>query len=215
MINLTNLLPGNRVIDEMNSALNGKLTVIRSIAFGTYIQAGGLTQSGGILYEVWETTLKKVKRRKKEITNCLIIGLGGGSNAKLVQKYWPSTKITGVDIDPAIVELGKRHLGIEDVNIKIADALAFSKNAVAKNKKYDLILVDLYVGDEYPLKFEKGEFIKLTKKLVRKNGLVVFNRLHYDEKRKIARKFREKLEKIFEQVDIIYPEVNIMFVCSN
>ena len=74
--------------------------------------------------------------------------------------------------------------------------------------------MDTYVGDEFPRKFESEEFLKLVKKLLSQRGIVIFNRLYYGEKRKEAVKMLKKLEKVFPGVEAVYPEANVMFVCS-
>jgi len=227
---------GTWLIDEVKSPINGKVQAIKSFAFGTYLQVGKLTQSGGVVYNVWRTTLKKVKGKRQDlpagkagVKDCLILGLAGGSVAKLVRKYWGwDVEITGVDIDPIMVKMGRKHLGLDKykVNVVIEDAYEFlrktenRKRASAKasgdakpNTKYDLICTDLYVGDQYPAKFEKEEFLKLIRKLLSKNGIAVFNRLYYDEKRAQAMKFGKVLEKHFTSVTPVFPQANIMFVC--
>ena len=202
-------------MEERKSKYNGNIKVVRSLGLGTYIQVGGLTQSGGIVTDVWRTTLKKISHKQSlalraqplVINHCLILGLGGGSVAKLVRKYWPDCKITGVDIDPVIVELGKKYLGLGQIRMEteICDAFTYPLYAV----RYDLVIVDLYVGDKFPEKFEKEEFLKkLTK-----NKIVIFNRLYFGEKRKEAIKFGNKLEKIFRNVEWFYPQANLMLIC--
>ena len=213
-------LTGSWTVDEVESKVSGKITVIKSFAFGTYLSAGNLTQSGGVVYDVWRSTLKKVKGKRQEIKDCLILGLGGGSAAKLVRKFWTEAKITGVDLDPVMIDLGKKYLGLDKlgVDIKIGDAVDFVKKSQIQNSKsklkYDLILVDLYVGDEFPEKFETEVFLKLTLKPLTDGGIVVFNRLYYGEKRAEAMRFLKTLEKVYKKVDVVYPEANIMFVCT-
>ena len=206
-------------VEEVDSPMNGKLVVMRNFAWGTYIQINKLTQSGGVVKAVWKTTLKKISHQA--INHCLILGLGGGSAAQLVRKNWPEAKIVGVEIDPLMIELGAKYLelGTSAVDIKIEDAFRFVKkeskqSLPLRGGKYDLILVDTYVGDEFPRKFESEEFLKLVKKLLSQRGIVIFNRLYYGEKRKEAVKMLKKLEKVFPGVEAVYPEANVMFVCS-
>ena len=96
----------------------------------------------------------------------------------------------GIDIDPMMIELGEKYLGLgeTDVKIKIQDA------AKPIPGKFDLVIVDLYQGDKFPKKFEDEKFLEsLTK-----NKLVIFNRLYYGDKRAEAVKFGLKLQKIFK-----------------
>ena len=233
---LGDLLTGIQVLEEVESPINGKIKVVRGIAFGTYIQVEGLTQSGGILKSVWQKPLKKISNYQLKINNVLILGLGGGTVAGLVREFWPTAKITGVDLDPVMVELGKKYLNLDKykVEVIIGDAHDYlnqkskikSQNdpkkysskingaSESKLKKYDLILIDLYVGREFPKEFESENYIHLVGSLLASEGVVIFNRLYYGEKRSEAVKFGNKLEKIFNRVDVVYPEANIMFICS-
>ena len=179
---------GTKILSVRRSKFNGDLKVVRSFGLGTYIQAGGLTQSGGIVESIWKSTLKKIK--SKEIEKVLILGLGGGTVAKLTRKYWPGAEVMGIDIDPMMIELGEKYLGLgeTDVKIKIQDA------GKPIPGKFDLVIVDLYQGDKFPKKFEDEKFLEsLTK-----NKLVIFNRLYYGDKRAEAVKFGLKLQKIFK-----------------
>src|SRR4030043_307152 len=214
MLNIGSLLKGTAILDEVESPINGKITVFRSLGLGTYLQVGGLTQSGGILVGIWKSAVKKIHERKPAVNSCLILGLGGGTVAKLVMKKWPDAVITGVDFDPVIVELGKKYLGLGEVQVRlfVKDAFEYCQKAVEENKKFDLILIDLYKGSEFPAQFEGEQFSILILKLLRDDGLAVFNRLYSAEKRPQAVKFGNGLEKIFKKVEAFYPEANEMYI---
>ena len=204
-----------KVLEVKESESNKKVVVLKTLGLGTYIQVNGLTQSGGIVEGIWKKTLKKVKSKKREVKNCLILGLGGGSVAKWVRKYFSDSKIIGVDIDPVIVELGRKYLELEKtkVEIEIKDAYSWLKQK-SRIKKYDLILVDIYKGYAVPEIFETDKFLDLIVKILAKKGIVIFNRLYFNDRRTKAIKFANKLEKVFSKVDYFYPEANIMFICS-
>lgn len=194
---------GTKILEERESKFNGNLRVVRTLGLGTYIQANGLTQSGGIVEKFWDQTLKKIKKEK--LKNVLVLGLGGGTVVKLLKKYWPGVKITGVDIDPVMVELGQKYLGLTGVKIIIGDAYNLPGG------DFDLVLVDLYNGDKFPKKFKGKTFLGKFKNY----PLVIFNRLYYGENKLVAKEFGQKLKKYFESVEVYNPEVNIMFICRN
>ncbi len=200
-----------KILEEKNSKINGNIKVVKSFGFGTYIQVEGLTQSGGIVESIWKRTLRKVKSNKPQVTSCLILGLGGGSAAKIVKKFWPETKVTGVEIDPTMAELGKKYLDLKVNKIYIGGAERF---VLETKNKHDLILVDTYLGDKFPEKLQEVSFLKILIKKINKDGVVVFNRLYYGGKRSEAVKFGEKLKKVFSSVEYFYPEANLMFVCK-
>jgi spermidine synthase len=201
-----------KVLEEIDSPINGKLKVVRSLGLGTYIQAGGLTQSGGVVGSIWAKTFRVI-RKKGKFNNCLIMGLGGGTVALLVNRYFPLAKITGVDLDPLMVSLGKKYLGLDEIKVRtiIGDGLKFINSD--KYKRYDLIIMDTYQGDDYPEKFESEIFLKKLIKILSPQGLIVFNRLYYDRKRPLAVKFLERLNKVFGKVETFFPEANVMFLC--
>ena len=194
-----------KVLEERKSKFNGDIKVIKTWGMGTYIQAGGLTQSGGIVEDIWRSTLRKIRNPNIEIRKILILGLGGGTLSKLIKNKWPEAKITGVDIDPIMIELGEKYLDLQANKILIQDA------SKVVSGKFDLIIVDLYNGDKFPEKFESEKFIKSLSK----NKLVIFNRLRYKDKKEEAEKFGKKLQKYFSKVDYYYPPANLMFFCSS
>lgn len=213
---LEDFLTGTQILEEVDSPINGKISVIRSLVFGTYVSVGGLTQSGGVLKNIWKKTFKILKNKKtKKIKKCLILGLGGGTAAKLIGEFWPGAKITGVDIDPLMVKLGNKYLGLDKcgVNVVIGDAKDYVRLSSKSKRKFDLILVDLYIGDEFPKKFESEAFLKLILKLLSIDGTAIFNRLYSGDKRTKALKFGKKLERVFEKIDVVYPEANVMYIC--
>ncbi len=200
----------NKLVEERESKYNGKIKVLKTVGLGTYIQVEGLTQSGGVVEDIWKSSLRKAKSKKPEVQNVLVLGLGGGSVAKYIKKFWPEAVISGVDIDSVIVALGKRYLGLKDVDIKIEDAASFLKET---KQKFDLIVVDLYKGCEYPKKFETRSFLTLLKLHLKESGVVIFNRLYSEGKRTKAIYFGETLEKFFSRVTWHYPLANLVFIC--
>lgn len=214
---------GTKILEERKSKFNGNVRVVRTWGMGTYITSQGLTQSGGIVETIWRSTLSQIRHTTYDIRNVLILGLGGGTVAKLVNKIWLDVKITGVDIDPTMIELGKKYLGLDKIKIDthIQDA---SKIPVCRHisfpECYDLIIVDLYNGDKFPAKFATNNYIRLVRTNLTSKGIVVFNRLYYKDrkqghKRKEAEEFEVKLKKVFgdNNVERFYPTANVMFIC--
>lgn len=75
----------------------------------------------------------------------LILGLGGGSVARLVRALAPEAEIIGVEFDPEVVRLSRAHLDLDalDLQIEIADALAWLEQATGS---FDAILEDIFIG---------------------------------------------------------------------
>ncbi|MEK7112064.1 MAG: hypothetical protein AAB875_01940, partial [Patescibacteria group bacterium] len=164
--------------------------------------------------EVWGDALREIKLRKEQVRNCLILGLGGGSAAMKVKDFWPEAEITGVDVDPVMVDLGKKYLGLNGVNSVIENAWDFVIKARRASLKYNLILIDTYLGSRYPKELERDDFLLRIRGLLSEGGLAVFNRLYYGEKRREAVKFGGKLDMIFTKVERFYPQANLMLIAS-
>lgn len=194
---------GTKVLEERESKYNGLLRVVKTFGMGIYIQSNGLTQSGGIVETIWKQTLKQLKDKK--LKNIIILGLGGGTVAKLLRKKYPNAKITGIEIDSIMVDFGKKYLSLDkyDVDIKIQDA------SKIRLDNFDLIVVDMYSGDNFPKEFEDDNFLKKLSK----NKLIIINRLYFGDKRPDTERFGNKLEKHFPKVTWFYPEANLMFIC--
>lgn len=195
---------GTTILEERESKYNGHLRVLNTLGMGTYIQSNGLTQSGGIVENIWKSTLKQIK---SDCKNILILGLGGGTLAKLLRKKYPSAKITGVEIDPIMIELGKKYLDLDkyNIDIKIQDANKFLPAQAGKFGLYDLVIVDTYLGDQV---------VDIARSDLAMAKITIFNRLYFGDKRPDTVRFGNNLEKIFKKVTWFYPEANLMFICK-
>ena len=169
-------------IEVRVSRFNGKVEVWR---YGNQIslRVDGLTQSGGLMEEIWEKAMKVVYSQQLSVNRILILGLGGGTATKVAKKYWPQAQITGVDIDPVMVELGKKYLGLKGAKIIISDAVKFVEET---EEQFDGILVDVYQGRKIPKAVQTQGFINKLKKL---GKWIIFNRLKTDKA------FREQLNE--------------------
>lgn len=181
------------------SRFNGKIEVWR---YGSQIslRVDGLTQSGGLMKEIWEKAMRQVYSYQLPVNSILILGLGGGTAAKAAKRYWPQARITGVDIDPIMVALGEKYLGLAGVTKIRANAAEWIKRV---RQKFDLVIVDLYRGMTVP-KFSAGE--TFLKQLQRVGRTVLFNRLKL--KGQNNKVFKDKLRRIWGQVIIIKTPAN-------
>ncbi|OGY15642.1 MAG: hypothetical protein A2784_04485 [Candidatus Chisholmbacteria bacterium RIFCSPHIGHO2_01_FULL_48_12] len=186
-------------IEVRASRFNGKIEVWRYCS-QVSLRVDGLTQSGGLMEEIWGKTMKIVYSQQLSVNRILILGLGGGTAAKVVKQYWPQVKITGVDIDPVMIELGEKYLGLAGVTKIIADAVEW----VAKSKqKFDGILVDVYQGRRIPKSVTSKAFLE---SLSQKGRWVIFNRLKFKGQNNEG--FKIRLRRIWGQVEIIKTPAN-------
>jgi spermidine synthase len=75
----------------------------------------------------------------------LVLGLGGGSAARLARALAPGARIVGVEIDPRVVALGRSRLGLGGLGLEVvcADAERFLAGC---GERFDAVLEDVFVG---------------------------------------------------------------------
>lgn len=130
----------------------------------------------------------------------LILGLGGGSVARIARALAPGAEIVGVELDSEVVRLARAHFDLDEleVRVEIADALEWLRAEVAARntggrteRRFDVILEDVFLGrgDEV----HKPDWIpdpghRLARKCLAPGGLLVSNTL--DEAPRVARAMR-------------------------
>ncbi len=203
---------GPKVLETIASPINGQLEV-RQLGKDVYVTTSGLTQSGGLINELWTKTLKRVsKSYELRARSWLILGLATGTLAKLVSDKYSPTKIVGVELDPAMIRLGKKYFGLDKIpylDIVVADAQSY----VLKTKnKFGVVIVDLYIGDQLPTFVYQKKFLKQLQKL---GLLVILNHLFYDaDKRAQARLLSDRAATVFAQVRLVRELTNLLVICG-
>jgi spermidine synthase len=203
-----------KLLEQKVSSFNGQIKVFRFLK-RVRIEVNDLIQSGGLLENIWQIGIGQILKEKKNIKKVLILGLGGGTAAGIINKRIKKAKITGVEIDAVMIGLGKKYFGlgkIKELEILNQDAIKLVNDKGLKDK-FDLILVDLYIGDSYPLKAEDLKFLKNLKTLVLKKDLIVFNRLFYNHHKKEAEEFVKKLEKLYDRIKLRRAYSNLLIFC--
>ncbi|RJR28422.1 hypothetical protein C4564_05570 [Candidatus Microgenomates bacterium] len=205
-----------QTIAHYNSPFNGPIKVV--VSFGKlYIDAGGLMQSGNFLLQTWVKGLKKLKIFQKNPQKILLLGLGGGSFIQLSKKYFPRASVLAVDIDPVIVDIGKKYLDLcesKHVTIRIEDAQKTVARLCKQKQTFDLIFVDLYQGYQVPVFVEDAKFLRSLAELKTKNGDLIFNRLYFQKYKNEAKKFLDKLKTLFHDVEEVHVYANLLIKVS-
>jgi len=202
-----------RTVYQTKSKISGEIVIKEQLSKYT-LHVGGLIQSGGIIRGIWKKALDRFKIYDLRFKNVLILGLGGGTVVQLIEACYPKAKITGVEIDPEIIKIGKKYfrLGeIENLEIINANAIKWVKrfNVLKHYNNFDLIIIDLYIGSKFPEKVASEAFLKELKKLLSKEGRIIFNRLISPSEDLAG--FEEKLRKHFSFLKTIETHTNLLF----
>lgn len=204
-----------QVIADVYSSINGRIKVIRH-GNSIYLSVEDLAQSGGLVKNIWDHALKKIHNLGPKIQNSLVLGVGGGTVISLLNQYFPDTKITGIEIDETMIQLGHKYLHLNDAKntkIIIADAYTWLTDHKSEENKYDLILVDMYIGRHVPVELGDLNFIRILKSHLSQNGLIIFNRLRNKDNKKEIEDFIFSLKKLFSSVSVEKPIANYLIFC--
>jgi spermidine synthase len=148
-----------KVIGKFESDYSGTIRVVQGWGF-RHLSTEKIQQSGGIVKEIWSKALKNKVLKNK---SWLVLGVAGGTVIKMISQKFSPQRIVGIDIDPVIIEVGKKYFGLDRIpkcQIVISDA----KDYLLKTEvHFDYLLVDLF-GVEGPPPFVYSEsFIKRLK----------------------------------------------------
>lgn len=159
----------------------------------------GSRQSGAYIEMLWCEALAEFGLPDRAL-HILVLGVAGGTVIHLLRSRYPQAKITGVDIDRTMIDIGKQYFGLDKIgNLSFVcqDAEQFVKK---ERKTFDLIIVDLFIGTHVPELVRKISFLKNLKASLTKNGVVVINYLREFEYGEKSETLRQTLIKLFARV---------------
>ena len=104
----------------------------------------------------------------------LMLGLGGGSWVEQYNRTFDDLTFDGVEVDPGLIAWGKKYFYLDSPNLTIhlVDARRYLQSC---RDRYDVILVDLYLGDRVPPHLATLEFFRMVKEHLTPDGVVVIN----------------------------------------
>lgn len=107
-----------------------------------------------------------------ENSKALVLGLGGGSVANVLQNNLKFS-VDAVELDERIVETAKKYFSLNpNVNVTVDDARHYLEET---KQTYDLIFFDVFRGDVQPPHVLSLECFKKAKSLLNKNGIIIVN----------------------------------------
>jgi spermidine synthase len=131
----------------------------------------------------------------------LLVGLGGGSIPKKLNKEFPNLEIDAVELDPEVIKMAKDHFNVkEGKNLRLyaQDGRLFLTRT---QNQYDIILLDAYFTDAMPFHLATRQFFELAQRKLTPNGIVVANLISAitGPSGKIARSFVRTQRQVFPQ----------------
>ena len=108
----------------------------------------------------------------------LVVGLGGGTLPVALRDLYPAAAIDVIEIDPAVKMVAETYFGFVEsdrLQVILQDARVFTKRAVIREARYDLIMLDAFNGDYIPEHLMTREYLEETRSLLSPRGVVAAN----------------------------------------
>jgi len=140
----------------------------------------GQVLSGGRYFDLFNVFAAKASAPGGPL-RVLVLGFAGGTAAREIVHFFSpdrDVRIDGVEIDPAAVDLGRRHLGLAEgvlrhVRLFHEDARTFVNRGPGP---YELAIVDVYAHDVFiPFQIASLEFFEALRRALAPEGLLVVN----------------------------------------
>ena len=139
-----------------------------------------------------------------QVKNMAIIGLAAGTVAKQAVEVYGNIRIDGFEIDPAIIDVGRKYF---DMNMSNLNAIAQDGRVGLQNSDttYDIIGIDAYRPPYIPPHLTTREFFEMASEHLSTDGVLVVNvgRSPID---------RTLVDQIASTIQTVYPSVYLVDV---
>lgn len=160
-------------IKKFPSQFNGEISIVK-IDNETRVMVNKFVESGIEVEQIWTEAFDKLIDKNEKIKKILILGFATGSIVNLINKRWKNAKITGVEIDPVMIQIAKDYFpqNLENVKIINQDAIKYLKTTT---ENFDLIILDCYLyGEIQPALTQEVEFLADLKNI---GKIILINQL--------------------------------------
>src|ERR1700736_1861788 len=139
------------------------------------------------------------------------LGLAGGTIAHVFNEQLPSVVVTGVELDPDVIDLGRRHFTLNDPNLTIVrdDARVFLARG---QSRFDAIAVDVFRPPHVPFQCATREFFSLANQRLTTGGAIMMNVAALREGDPIVTGLLNTAASVFPEVWVWHPPFHKNYV---
>jgi spermidine synthase len=134
-----------------------------------------------------------------QVHRVAIIGLAGGTIARQYTAVYGPVPIDGVEIDPAIVQVGRRYFGMTEPNLRVhvADGRPFMRTTTGA---YDVVAIDAFQQPYIPFQLTTVEFFQEVRAHLSPDGVVCMNAGHTRTDFRLIQALVNTLSRVFPSV---------------
>jgi spermidine synthase len=151
--------------------------------FASYYEPG-LSITGSVWDALGAPLLLLPRHRRRRV---LVLGLGGGSVARVVRALAPRAKIVGVEKDRRVLAAARRDLELDSLGIEVIESAA--EDFLARSRRsFDFIIEDVFIGrgrNVHKPEWLPSPGLSRAVRRLERGGLLVSNTI--DESTEVAR----------------------------
>lgn len=131
-----------------------------------------------------------------------IIGLAAGTSARQLTAAYPDIQIDGVEIDPAVVDVGRRWFDMNEPNLRVSieDGRYFMRTTTST---YDVIAIDAYHQPYIPFQLTTTEFFTDVADHLEPGGVAVVNAGRTETDFRLVDAISATMSRVFDHVFLI------------
>ncbi len=197
---------GNRVIHEVDTQYQYARVVerpdrSRALELNEGQAQHSIFEPDGVLTgDVWDGHLVlPFLARERPPARVAILGNAAGTTARAYERFFPRTRIDGVEIDPELSEIGRRFFDMNNPRLHLyhEDARPFLRRIDAR---YDVISVDAYRQPYIPFYLTSAEFFETARSKLEPGGVVIVNAGHPAGQNELERVLTASMREVFPHV---------------
>lgn len=139
---------------------------------------------------------------RDDVRSLAVIGLAGGTVARQYTAVYGPIPIDGVEIDPQIVEAGRRYFGMNQSNLEavVQDGRYWLQTV---DRRYDVIGIDAYQQPYVPFHLTTVEFFQEVRDHLTENGVAVINAARTPTDFRLVDALANTMARVFPSVYVI------------
>ncbi len=137
---------------------------------------------------------------RENVRRAAIIGLAAGTSARQMTAVFGEIPIDGYEIDPAILEVGRRYFGMDALPNVHAYAEDGRVGLRRSPHRYDLVAIDAYRPPYIPWHLTTREFFQMVQKHLTPTGVVAINVAALPDDYHLANTLAATLRSVFPHV---------------
>lgn len=137
--------------------------------------------------------------KPQQLKRICIIGLAGGTVAHQFTQVYGPVPIDGVEIDPSIVDVGRKYFGMNEPNlhVHVEDGRSFIRTT---SEKYNVVAIDAFQQPYIPFQLTTHEFFSEIRAHMLPNGVVALNTAHTEHDYRLVQAFVNTMRTVFPSV---------------